>query len=56
MNLQQLETFHWVVTLESFTKAAVKLNTSQSTVSMRIASSSRNWGSGSWIGPSGSSA
>ena len=37
MNLQQLETFHWVVTLGSFTKAAAKLNASQSTVSMRVA-------------------
>lgn len=36
MNLQQLETFHWVATLGSFTKAASKLNTTQSTVSMRI--------------------
>jgi len=36
MNLQQLETFHWVVALGSFTKAANKLNITQSTVSMRI--------------------
>lgn len=36
MNLQQLETFHWVATLGSFTKAAGKLNITQSTVSMRI--------------------
>lgn len=44
MNLQQLETFRWVVTLASFTKAAVKLNTSQSTVSMRIAELERELG------------
>ncbi|USG62588.1 LysR family transcriptional regulator [Sneathiella marina] len=36
MNLQQLETFRWVVALGSFTKAARKLNTTQSTISMRI--------------------
>jgi DNA-binding transcriptional LysR family regulator len=36
MNLQQLETFRWVAALGSFTKAAVKLNTTQSTISMRI--------------------
>lgn len=36
MNFHQLETFQWVVTLGSFTKAAARLNTSQSTVSMRI--------------------
>lgn len=36
MNLQQLETFRHVVELASFTKAAVRLNTTQSTVSMRI--------------------
>lgn len=36
MNFQQLETFRWVATLGSFTKAAGKLNTTQSTVSMRI--------------------
>jgi len=37
MNFQQLETFRWVVALGSFTKAAKKLNTTQSTISMRIA-------------------
>ncbi len=36
MNFQQLETFRWVVHFGSFTKAASKLHTTQSTVSMRI--------------------
>lgn len=36
MNFQQLETFRWVAALGSFTKAAAKLNTTQSTISMRI--------------------
>lgn len=36
MNLQQLESFRWVATLGSFTKAARKLNTTQSTISMRV--------------------
>ncbi len=36
MNLQQLETFRWVAALGSFTQAAKKLNTTQSTISMRI--------------------
>ena len=36
MNLQQLESFRWVAMLGSFTKAARKLNTTQSTISMRI--------------------
>ncbi|MAO56050.1 MAG: hypothetical protein CMM61_10155 [Rhodospirillaceae bacterium] len=37
MNLVQLETFRWVVHYGSFTKAANKLHSTQSTVSMRIA-------------------
>lgn len=36
MNIQQLETYIHVVKLRSFTKAAAKLNATQSTVSMRI--------------------
>ncbi|WP_425403121.1 LysR family transcriptional regulator [Hwanghaeella sp.] len=36
MNLQQLETFLTVIELGSFTKAAERLNSTQSTVSMRI--------------------
>lgn len=36
MNLQQLTTFHWVAKLGSFTDAAAKLHTGQSTVSMRV--------------------
>lgn len=36
MNLQQLETFRWVSALGSFTQAAQRLNTTQSTISMRI--------------------
>lgn len=37
MNLQQLATFYWTSKLGSFTDAAAKLNSAQSTVSMRIA-------------------
>lgn len=36
MNFQQLETFHWVARLLSFSQAASKVNASQSTVSMRL--------------------
>ncbi|SLN41982.1 LysR family transcriptional regulator [Oceanibacterium hippocampi] len=36
MTLKQLETFFWVVRLKSFVAAAQRLNTAQSTVSMRI--------------------
>lgn len=36
MNFQQLETFQWVAYFGSFTKAADKVNATQSTVSMRI--------------------
>lgn len=44
MNLQQLETFRWVVRLGSFSQAARKLNTTQSTVSMRLAELERDLG------------
>ena len=37
MNLQQLETFRLVAELGSFTRAARTLNSTQSTVSMRVA-------------------
>lgn len=36
MNFQQLETFRHIVETQSFTKAAERLNSTQSTVSMRI--------------------
>jgi DNA-binding transcriptional LysR family regulator len=36
MNVQQLETFYWIVRLGGFTAAADRLKTTQSTVSMRI--------------------
>lgn len=44
MNFQQLITFHWTVRLGSFTDAAAKLNTAQSTVSMRIGELERELG------------
>jgi len=44
MNFQQLETFRWVAKLNSFTQAARKLNTTQSTVSMRLAELERELG------------
>lgn len=44
MNLQQLETFLTVVELGSFTKTAQRLNSTQSTVSMRIAELERELG------------
>lgn len=37
MNFQQLETFRWIVRLKSFGRAARKVNSTQSTVSMRLA-------------------
>lgn len=37
MNYKGLENFYWVVLLNSFNKAALKLNTTQSSVSQRIA-------------------
>ena len=36
MNLKQLETFYWAAKLGSFTAAAQRVNSTQSTVSMRI--------------------
>ena len=36
MNIKQLETLYWAVKLGSFTAAAERLNSTQSTVSMRI--------------------
>ena len=36
MNLKMLETFYWAAKLGSFTAAAKRLNSTQSTVSMRI--------------------
>ena len=36
MNIRQIETFYWAVQLGSFTAAAERLNSTQSTVSMRI--------------------
>ncbi len=36
MNLKQLETFYWAAKLGSFTAAAERVNSTQSTVSMRI--------------------
>lgn len=36
MNLKQLETFYWAARLGSFTAAAQRVNSTQSTVSMRI--------------------
>ncbi len=37
MNFQQLETFRWIARLNSFGRAAHKVNATQSTVSMRLA-------------------
>jgi DNA-binding transcriptional LysR family regulator len=36
VNLKQLETFYWAAKLSSFTAAAARVNSTQSTVSMRI--------------------
>mgnify|MGYP003675095434 CR=1 FL=1 len=44
MNIQQLETFTWVARLKSFTKAAARLNATQSTVSMRVSELERELG------------
>ncbi len=44
MNIQQLETFNWVAKLGSFTRAAERLNATQSTVSMRLAELERDLG------------
>lgn len=44
MNIQQLETFIWVARLKSFTKAADRLNATQSTISMRVSELERELG------------
>jgi DNA-binding transcriptional LysR family regulator len=44
MNVQQLETFYWIVKLGGFTAAASRLKTTQSTVSMRIRELERSLG------------
>lgn len=44
MNIQQLETFIWIARLKSFTKAANRLNATQSTVSMRVSELERELG------------
>ena len=44
LNLKQLETFFWAVKLGSFSAAAERLNTTQSTVSMRIQEFERGFG------------
>ena len=36
MNIRQIETFFWAARLGSFAKAALRLNATQSAVSMRI--------------------
>ncbi|RJE84453.1 LysR family transcriptional regulator [Paracoccus onubensis] len=44
MNLRRLETFYWAVKLGSFKSAAEKINSTQSTVSMRIQELERELG------------
>jgi DNA-binding transcriptional LysR family regulator len=44
MNLRQMETFYWAVKLGSFTAAARRLSTTQSTVSMRVHELERDLG------------
>lgn len=44
MNIKRLETFYWAVRLGSFKAAAMKLNSTQSTVSMRIQELERELG------------
>lgn len=44
MNFKQLETFYWAVKLGSFTAAADRLNSTQSTISMRIQELERGFG------------
>ncbi|MEK9671938.1 MAG: LysR family transcriptional regulator [Rhodospirillaceae bacterium] len=44
MNLKRLETFYWAATLGSFIAAAERLNSTQSTVSMRIQELERDLG------------
>lgn len=44
MNFKQIETFYWVAKLGSFTAAAERLNSTQSTVSLRIQELERDLG------------
>ncbi len=44
MNIKQLETFYWAAKLGSFTAAAERINSTQSTVSMRIHDLERDFG------------
>ena len=44
MNLKQIETFYWAARLGSFTAAAARVHTTQSTVSMRIHELERSLG------------
>ena len=44
MNLKNLEAFYWVVTLNSFNKAATKLQTTQPAVSQKITSLENDFG------------
>ncbi|MBF7682637.1 LysR family transcriptional regulator [Acinetobacter sp. B5B] len=44
MNYKGLETLYWVVRLSSFNKAAIQLNTTQSSVSQRIATLEHEFG------------
>ncbi|MFV0367623.1 MAG: LysR family transcriptional regulator [Hyphomicrobiaceae bacterium] len=44
MNFKQLETFYWAVKLGSFSSAALRLNSTQSTISMRIIELERDLG------------
>ena len=44
MNFKQLETFYWAVKLGSFSSAAQRLNSTQSTISMRIIELERDLG------------
>jgi DNA-binding transcriptional LysR family regulator len=42
MELKEVEAFYWSATLRSFSKAAIRLDTSQPTISARIASLERH--------------
>jgi len=44
MNMRQLETFYWAAKLGSFTQAADRLGSTQSTVSMRVKELERDFG------------
>lgn len=44
MNIKQLETFYWAAKLGSFTAAAERMNSTQSTVSMRIQDLEQDFG------------